>query len=172
MERDATSFSSRHDEPMTRKLGITLFKHLGIASYWQDGNAKKDNESNRDDQFVSLSDLRKQEIRSPGGKPLGSIDDVVLSQETGQIVYVLFSHGHTDGASEAKRVFPIPLAAFVMPTRMSRWTLALTEAILDNTETIKDGRLPKEMSRAWVEYIHVRYGGGVFDGVQRQPKQK
>jgi hypothetical protein len=33
---------------------------------------------------------------------------------------------------------------------------------------LKKGEWPEEISRAWVEYVHVRYGRSPLGGVQRE----
>lgn len=167
VESSATSFEGTPDN-YTRRLSLATFRHFAIKPYWLD-EKKKNTSSDRDDRFVKLCRLTEQPVKSPTGASLGKIADVVISKHTHQIVYTLFAQIDSSAKNTATS-YPIPLACFVVPATTADWTLELPEELLENTEPVGEEKLPKELSRAWVEYVHVRYGGGVFNGVQRQLK--
>lgn len=173
IEANATSLTEGESQPFTRRMSIATFRHYNIKPYWTDkaGNKVESSPVDRDDQFVMLSNLGNMAIHDLSGEELGRIADVVVSQDTGKIVYAIFAHTHRGESKDEQLMFPIPLAAFVVPPKTNKWSLQLPESLLDNTPTIKAGKLPDEVERGWVEYIHVRYGGGVFDGVQRTAKR-
>lgn len=168
IEKKDTLIRNGESEPLTRKAIGDVFERYDVKPYWhgkaQDGHRDKE-------RFVVFTEIQQQTVKTPAGEKLGRIDDVVFSEKDGKIVYTLFAHNHEKAHKTETRTFPIPLAAFVVPPESDRWLLELPETILDNTEDIKGSALPKQVSRGWVEYIHVRYGAGVFDGVQRSLKQ-
>ena len=160
--------------PYTRRMALATYRHLDLQPYWVKTVGKKPASTNqtatRDDRFFLLTNLRKQSVTDPAGEKLGHIADLVVSKTDGKIVYALLNHQHKAKGNETTRMFPIPLAAFVVPTNSGKWSIDLPEELLDNTQVVENGKLPKEINRGWVDYIHVKHGGGVFDGVQRKAK--
>lgn len=167
IEDTATAITRNGSTPYTRTLSRATIRHYDLKPYWKEDERSA---TEGQDRLVMLSNLRDMVVKTPDDEPLGSIEDVVVSKKDGKIVYALLRHDHRNNRSTQHKKFPIPLAAFVVPPRSDHWTLELPERVLDGTEVTKGAAYPKEVSRGWVEYIHVRYGTGIFSGVQREAK--
>lgn len=159
--------------PYTRRMALAAYHHLELRPYWTrvvgERHASTNGSSKRDDLFFLFTTLREQSVTDSGGEKLGHIADLAFSDD-GKIRYALLKHQHTDEGKESTRTFPVPLAAFVVPAGTGTWSIDLPEKLLKTMPVVKNGELPREISRGWVEYIHVKYGGNVFDGVQRSVK--
>lgn len=170
IEASSLSLTKQGSKPYTRTLSLAAFRHYSLKPYWATDHDGKGTEGQ--DQFVMLSDLQNKVVKSPSDQRLGRISDIMIARADGKIVYTLFEHQHTDAGQTITKQFPIPMAAFVVNPEAKDWYLELPESILDGTQIVEGADYPQEISRAWVEYLHVRYGGGVFGGVQRNFKTR
>lgn len=178
IENEATSLLSEGNAtPYTRRMATATYRHYSLQPYWANRGRKRSTEENvqanvsatRDDQFFLLTKLTKESVLDSAGGKLGHISDVMVSKTDSKIVYVLLETAHETKGREKAQTFAVPLAAFVVPTDSGKWSIDLPEKLLENTQTVENGKLPREINRAWVEYVHVKYGGGIFGGVQRKP---
>lgn len=157
---------------------------------WPDGNGTvtmaglpdkslvvpKDNK-NSPSNLIMLSKSASIRVLDGRGKPIGHVVDFGLSRKQGQIAYAVLHLGHSDNDKEEhvgkhERVYPIPLAAFLVKAGSPDWTLDLPEKMLDGIPSFKENETwPRVVAGTWTEYIHVRYGRSVLGGVQSEEKK-
>jgi sporulation protein YlmC with PRC-barrel domain len=68
--------------------------------------------------LLTLEDLKGMEIHTPQGKKLGSVDQLFIDIEEGQLAYVVVSHGGF--VRKGTRTAIIPWNAFVVPSPMAQ----------------------------------------------------
>jgi hypothetical protein len=148
---------------LTRAWATSVLGHFKTEPYWK---ADNDRVSDRD-VLVRASQLHDVVVLADDGKPLGRIQDFAMTSR-GDIAYAgLSRHDKTD------QLHPIPLSAFIAPVGNAEWRLNLPPDIVENTPKFAAASWPTTLDRGWLEYVHVRYGRSVFDGVNRtaQPNQ-
>ena len=142
---------------MTRAWAGVVLSHFNLAPYWK---TEKDQVNDRD-LLVRASSLRNVAVVDDDGKPLGRINDFAITSR-GDIAYAGLAQG-----DKADRLHPVPASAFIVPAGNSEWKLNLPQDIVNKTPTFTVASWPKTLDRGWLEYVHVRYGRSVFDGVNR-----
>jgi sporulation protein YlmC with PRC-barrel domain len=114
--------------------------------------------------FTSLKSLFGTPVVNAEGEELGKIEDFAISLEHHLVAYAAVSCTCFDGAADKR--FPIPLGSFIVKSGEKAWTLELPLEVLEATPTFSPGQWPEKLDRAWVEYVHVRYGRAPLGGVQ------
>jgi sporulation protein YlmC with PRC-barrel domain len=76
------------------------------------------------------------EVRTPGGAALGSVDDLILSPDTGKIAYLVVARGGIFGFDETR--IPIPWDDFKAAPNASLLVLDTTKTALDAPKVEKN----------------------------------
>ncbi|HUG66527.1 MAG TPA: hypothetical protein VMM76_02170 [Pirellulaceae bacterium] len=142
-----------------------LYLALGSEPYW--AVTEKERYAPRD-QMALWSELRAIKLLDSHGAVAGAIEDIGIAPDHGQIAYAAVDVGQAGVAR--KSLYAVPLAAFVVPDVKAPWQIELTQVELQNMETFPRDKWPTEVSRGWVEYVHVRYGNSALSGVQTKLK--
>jgi sporulation protein YlmC with PRC-barrel domain len=127
--------------------------------------------------LIMLSKSASIRVLDGRGKPIGHVVDFGLSRKQGQIAYAVLHLGHSDDEKDAQlpageKVYPVPLAAFLVKDGSTDWTLDLPEKMLEGIPNFKNNETwPRVVAGTWTEYIHVRYGRSVLGGVQIEEKK-
>ena len=146
---------------ITREWTGMALAHFGITAYWN--TEKLDVEVSPRDVLPTASSLRKVVVTDQEGKELGRIVDFAVTAR-GDIAYAGLAMNGDD-----QKLHPVPLSAFVAPVGNAQWQLKIPRDIVGKTPTFAVSNWPKTLDRGWLEYVHVRYGRSVFDGVNRSP---
>lgn len=124
--------------------------------------------------FVRMTELLNEIIHDDHGKKVGRIQDFAISAEGNRIGYAAVAMHETadkESSDEADKLHAVPLGAFVVKPGAKAWVLELPEGIFANTPAFKrDGEWPQKISRAWIEYVHVRYGRPAVGGVRTEER--
>lgn len=132
---------------------------------------------NSPSKLIMLSKSASIRVLDGRGKPLGHVVDFGLARKQGQIAYAVLHLGHSADEKDVQlgageKVYPIPLAAFLVKDGSTDWTLDLPAKMLEGTPSFKNNETwPRVVAGTWTEYIHVRYGRSVLGGVQIEEKK-
>jgi uncharacterized protein YrrD len=81
------------------------------------------------DTSLRSDELVGTEIRGPQNEALGSVDDLVMSSQTGKIAYVVIARGGIFGIDE--KYVPVPLEDFKIAPNAKLLVLGTTRSVLD-----------------------------------------
>jgi len=151
--------------------------HLTMVGSLAKPGAESKASKNSPANTIMLSKSSSIRVLDGRGKPIGHVVDFALTHQGGQIAYAVLHLGHSDNEKDAdngkrEKVYPIPLAAFVVKDGSTDWTLDLPAKMLDDIPSFKEKETwPRVVAGTWTEYIHVRYGRSVLGGVQIEEKK-
>ncbi len=139
-----------------------LYEHYDVDRYWKvDGEETPE----RSVWLAGLKQLQDREIRSSEGRTLGRIQDVALvPDKIWRVGYLVLCECPL--IEESDQFLPVPLGAFAADPESSEWVLDVPKEVLATTPTFSGDKWPKQIDRGWIEYVHVKYGRSVLDGVQ------
>ncbi len=148
-----------------RKAIRELYLALGCELYW---NTAAERQEPLGDELSLWSELRQTKLVDSDGTVAGGLEDLGIAPNTGQIAYAAIDVGQS--ATAGNVLYAIPLSALVVPNLKKPWQIELALGELQSMETFPRDKWPTEVSRGWVEYVHVRYGNSALSGVQSKVK--
>ena len=113
-----------------------------------------------------LSKLHDLQVHSGQERSVGRIVDFAVTVENHRLAYAA-----VEFRSDDAKLYPLPLSAFVVSKPEEPWQVDLSAESIANTPSFSARKWPQKIERAWVEYVHVRYGDAALDGVQHASEQ-
>lgn len=103
---------------------------------------------------IAADDLENAKLRSPDGKDLGSISELIIDPGTGRVAYAVVELGGFLGIGEAD--FAVPWALF-NPSG-DGYVLNVPKDKLTNAPRFDDKNRPNMNDRQWAMAVHTYYG--------------
>ncbi|WP_395459324.1 PRC-barrel domain-containing protein [Azospirillum melinis] len=103
---------------------------------------------------IAADDLENAKLRSPDGKDLGSISELIIDPGTGRVAYAVVELGGFLGIGEAD--FAVPWALFT-PSGEG-YVLNVPKDKLTNAPRFDDKNRPNMNDRQWAMAVHTYYG--------------
>lgn len=107
-------------------------------------------------QVLSTETLRDAEVRSPDGKDMGHISELVLAPAGGRIAYAVVELGGFLGIGE--RYFPVPWPLFQTTPDGSAVVLSVPRDTLTAAPQFTRDNRPNMADRQWALALHTYYG--------------
>lgn len=155
-------------DTITRGWAADEYKRFGRDPYWKEfrDQLRKENPKRTFDEVDHRLDLYsklcKEDVVDIKGKSVGRIVDFGIEPDSSQVVYVALQP-----ADKQKSLNAIPLGAFVI--EHGTWLIELDREAITARAKFESWNWPTSTSRAWIEYVAVRYGR---TGVQSERKAK
>lgn len=103
---------------------------------------------------IAADDLEDAKLRSPDGKDMGEISELVIDPATGRIAYAVVELGGFLGIGDSD--FPVPWALF-SPSG-DGYVLNVPKDKLTNAPRFNDSNRPNMNDRQWAMAVHTYYG--------------
>ncbi|CBS87464.1 PRC-barrel domain-containing protein [Azospirillum lipoferum] len=103
---------------------------------------------------IAADDLEDAKLRSPDGKDMGEISELVIDPATGRIAYAVVELGGFLGIGDSD--FPVPWALFA-PSG-DGYVLNVPKDKLTNAPRFNDSNRPNMNDRQWAMAVHTYYG--------------
>ncbi|KAA0583621.1 PRC-barrel domain containing protein [Azospirillum sp. B21] len=103
---------------------------------------------------IAADDLEDAKLRSPDGKDMGEISELVIDPATGRIAYAVVELGGFLGIGDSD--FPVPWALFA-PSG-DGYVLNVPKDKLTNAPRFDDRNRPNMNDRQWAMAVHTYYG--------------
>ncbi|MCP1609756.1 sporulation protein YlmC with PRC-barrel domain [Azospirillum lipoferum] len=103
---------------------------------------------------IAADDLENAKLRSPDGKDLGSISELIIDPGTGRVAYAVVELGGFLGIGDAD--FAVPWALFT-PSG-DGYVLNVPKDKLTNAPRFDDRNRPNMNDRQWAMAVHTYYG--------------
>jgi len=133
MARDATTASK--EAHMTRSTTTTTSAHAPV---------------------LSASSINGTKVRNPKGDDLGSIEDLMLHTDTGDIAYAVLSFGGFLGMGD--KLFAIPWEALTIDPVDHGFVLDLDREKLEDAPGFDKNNWPTTSDSKWMHDLHRHYG--------------
>jgi sporulation protein YlmC with PRC-barrel domain len=114
----------------------------------------------------AASDLIGARIENPQGDNLGSVSDLAVDPQSGQVAYVILSRGGVLGIGA--KLYPIPWQAARYNRQNERIVVDLSENQLDSAPNFSGDSWPDLASPTWRQRVHSFYQTRGMGGSQEQ----
>lgn len=101
---------------------------------------------------------------------LGTVSDYVIDLTTGHIALILVTNNDTPVDAPERTALPSAKVSFDGKAWQLTPDVSDLQVELQGMETFSRDKWSTEVSRGWVEYVHVRYGNSALSGVQTKFK--
>lgn len=96
-------------------------------------------------------ELKGMTVRNTQGQDLGTIQDAIVSTQTGKVEYVVIQSGGTAGIGG--KMIPVPINAFQL-TKDKRLVLNITPDKLQSAPTLSKEQWPPANETRWSQDVH------------------
>ncbi|WP_417460171.1 PRC-barrel domain-containing protein [Kordiimonas sp.] len=107
-------------------------------------------------QAISATALTGKSVVGTCGEPLGTIEDIIINADAGQVTHVIVRTGGLMGSTLGAHHHALPFSALIPCTDGSRFRLDLSETELERLPEIIDGdytSLSDPLSQRAVHYL-------------------
>ena len=105
---------------------------------------------------LSASSLSSDDVYNPKGEKLGSIKELMLDIESGNICYAVLSFGGF--LSLGEKLFAVPWSALTVDTENKRIVMDADEERLKNAPGFDTDNWPNMADATWEKSVHGFYG--------------
>jgi sporulation protein YlmC with PRC-barrel domain len=112
---------------------------------------------------LSTSSIAGTKVVNPTGEDLGSIEDLMLHTDTGEVAYAVLSFGGFLGMGD--KLFAIPWEALTIDTANHAFVLDVDREKLENAPGFDKNDWPTTADSTWLHDLHRHYG---FEYAPRQ----
>lgn len=91
------------------------------------------------------------QVRTPGGKCLGEVKDVLLDIDEGRVAYAVLSLG-------GPKLVPVPWRALTLKPAENAVVLDMDRVKLANAPSFDEEKWPDMLDRSWGTRVHGYYG--------------
>jgi len=135
-----------------------LYRSFKEAIYWiefakQLDKTPREKFDDQNFQLTLLKDIVGKPIVDKFGEKVGHIEEVAIEASKGTIAYMILR-------SIDDRRITIPLGAFVLDEKNSRWMIDLAKDQILNFEAFDESAPPRKADSGWLEFVAVKYGRG------------
>lgn len=106
--------------------------------------------------ILSSSSLTGDKVVDSAGEKLGSIDDLMIDLDRGDIAYAVLSVGGLFGMGD--KLFAIPWSAFRVDTVEKQLVLNVNKDKLEQAPGFDKDNWPDFADQSWGESVHSHYG--------------
>jgi sporulation protein YlmC with PRC-barrel domain len=105
---------------------------------------------------LSTSSIAGTKVVNPTGEDLGSIEDLMLHTDTGEVAYAVLSFGGFLGMGD--KLFAIPWEALTIDTANHAFVLDVDREKLENAPGFDKNDWPTSADSTWLHDLHRHYG--------------
>lgn len=105
---------------------------------------------------LSSSSLCSDDIKNPSGETLGSVKDIMIDTETGQVQYYVMSFGGFLGMGD--KLFAIPPQAITVDTENECLVMDVTKEILEDAPGFDKDHWPNMADVGFRDSVYDHYG--------------
>jgi sporulation protein YlmC with PRC-barrel domain len=107
-------------------------------------------------QLLSAGSLKGTKVVNTAGDDLGSIEELMLFVDTGEVAYAVLSFGGFLGIGD--KLFAVPWEALAVDTVNERVVLDVPRERLENAPGFDKGDWPTTANDAYMAEVHTYYG--------------
>lgn len=105
---------------------------------------------------LSASTLMGDAVRNTRGEELGTLEEIMLDLDTGQVAYAVLSFGGFLGFGD--KLFAIPWQALSVDTENKEIVLAVSKEKLENAPGFNKDDWPRIVEPGWMTEVYSYYG--------------
>jgi len=158
----APNFKNDTWPDFNREYGTTINEYYKAKPYWNDAPTQIDKDALDKDRLRARGMVRASKfigtnVEDTTGKNLGDIDDVVVDDATGRVVYVVLSFGGFLGMGD--KLFAIPYHSLTTSAKNNdKLVLDVPKEKLEKAPGFDKKNWPNMADRRWAAEIHTYYG--------------
>jgi sporulation protein YlmC with PRC-barrel domain len=105
---------------------------------------------------LSASTITGDGVRNPQGEDLGSIKDLMIDVNSGQVAYAVLSFGGFMGLGD--KLFAVPFSALQLRANEHKFELDVNRETLNESHGFDKDNWPDMADRTWQTEVHDAYG--------------